>query len=68
MAFHIQKTSALGGKTVYFAGGNRWTDDASQKKSFTTKAKATEATQAVSDSITGPRTGAGFRGATVVSG
>ena len=67
MAFHIEKTSAIGGRTVYFTGGNRWSDDISEKKSFTTKAKATEATQVQTDSLTGPRTGAGFRGATIVS-
>jgi len=67
MAFHIEKPSAVGGTTVYFTGGNRWSDDPSQKKSFTTKAKATQATQAQTESLTGPRTGAGFRGATVVS-
>ena len=67
MAYHIQKPSAVGNRTVYYAGGNRWTDDASQKKSFTTKAKATEAMSVTSTVLTGTRTGAGFRGATAVS-
>lgn len=67
MAYHIQKPAAIGSGTVYYAGGSRWTDDASQKKSFTTKAKATEAMSVTTDSVTGTRTGAGFRGATAVS-
>ena len=67
MAFHIEKPSAIGGGTVYFVGGNRWSDDPSQKKSFSTEALATAATQVETTSLTGPRVGAGFRGATVVS-
>ena len=67
MAFHIQKASALTGGTVYYVGGNRWSDDFSQKKSFSTEVAATAATQATTDVITGTRTGAGFKGATEVS-
>ena len=67
MAYHIQKASAISGTTVYYVGGNRWSDDASQKKSFSTKAAATAATQTTSEVITGTRTGAGFKGASVVS-
>lgn len=67
MAFHIQKPAALGEGIVYFAGGSRWTDDASQKKSFSTKAQATTAMTTSSNVITGTRTGAGFKGATAVS-
>ena len=67
MAFHIEKTSAVDGRTVYFVGGNRWSDDISERKSFSTEAQATAATTVEIDSLTGPRTGAGFRGASVVS-
>ena len=67
MAFHIEKASVITGKTVYYTGDNRWSDDASKKKSFSTKAKATAETNVQTDSLTGPRTGAGFKGATVVS-
>ena len=34
MAQLIKKVSALGNKTVYYVGGDRWSDDRSEAKSF----------------------------------
>ena len=68
MAYHIERAQKLDpSKKVYFAGGSRWTDNYADKKSFSTKAAATAATQVTSSAITGTRTGAGFQGASVVS-
>ena len=42
MAYFIQKPSRIDENIiVYYAGGSRWTDDASQKARFTTKSAAT---------------------------
>ncbi len=42
MAYHITRPEALDpSKVVYYTGGSKWTDDQSQKKSFSTKAAAT---------------------------
>lgn len=68
MAFHIERPQKLDpSKKVYFAGGNRWTDNFSDRKSFTTKAKAKAITELSSDVVSGTRIGAGFIGATIVS-
>ena len=67
MAFHIQKPSAIGSKTVYYTGGSKWSDDYSQRKSFSTNAAARAVSEASSTVITGTRVGAGFIGATIVS-
>ena len=43
MAYYISKPSRIDPSvTVYYAGDNRWTDDASQKAKFSTKAAATK--------------------------
>ena len=67
MAFHIQKPAAIGSGTVYYIGGNKWSDDYSQRQSFGTNAAARAVTEASSTVITGTRVGAGFVGATIVS-
>lgn len=42
MAYYIQKPSRIDESiTVYYAGNGKWTDDLSQKKSFSTKSSAT---------------------------
>jgi hypothetical protein len=42
MAYHIQRPSRIDkSTTVYYAGNGRWTDDPSQKESFSTKSSAT---------------------------
>jgi len=69
MAFHIERPQKLDAtKKVYFSGGNRWTDDYAQRKTFTTQAKARAVTEESSEVITGTRVGAGFIGASIVSG
>ena len=40
MAKLIKKSSALGSDTVYYTGGNLWSDDRSDAKSFANKAAA----------------------------
>ena len=41
MAFYIQKPSVANGNvTVYYSGGHRWTDDASQKITFASENEA----------------------------
>ena len=68
MAFHIERPQKLDpNKKVYFAGGKRWTDDYSQRQTYTTQAKARAVTEASSEVITGTRVGAGFIGASIVS-
>ena len=43
MAYHITRPNALDpSKVVYYTGGNTWSDDPADKKSFATKAKAEE--------------------------
>ena len=37
MAVIIKKPSRLAGITVYFAGGNRWSDDRSQAQEMTSE-------------------------------
>ena len=42
MSYYISKPSRIDPNiTVYYAGDNRWTDDASQKATFSTKKAAT---------------------------
>ena len=42
MAYYISKPSRIDPSiTVYYAGDNRWTDDESQKATFSTKKAAT---------------------------
>ena len=42
MAYYIKKQSRIDESiTVYYAGDNRWTDDPSQKITFSTKTSAT---------------------------
>lgn len=40
MAHLIKKASALGSDTVYYTGGNHWSDDRSNAKSFTDESAA----------------------------
>ena len=43
MAWHIKKTSLLGSTavgTVYFKGGNSWTENYDNRKTYTSQAKA----------------------------
>ena len=45
MAWHIKKTSLLGASavgTVYFKGGNSWTETFDNRKTYTSQAKAKE--------------------------
>ncbi len=62
MAYYISKSSRIDPNiTVYYAGDNRWTDDASQKARFTTKKAATAL-------ITNPDgTNGGWTGSTIVA-
>ena len=62
MAYYISKPSRIDSSlTVYYAGDNRWTDDASQKAKFSTKKDAT-------DLIKNPDgTNGGWTGSTVVA-
>ena len=42
MSYFIQKQSIINPEiTIYYAGNSRWTDDASQKVTFSTKTSAT---------------------------
>tara|TARA_B100000035_G_C20676156_1_gene411825 strand:+ start:292 stop:483 length:192 start_codon:yes stop_codon:yes gene_type:complete len=62
MAYHIKKASAIDPNvTVYYAGGNRWSDDYSQRTSFATEGAA-NAKLVNTDGKNG-----GWTGATVVS-
>ena len=40
MAWHIKKTSILGSDTVYYKGNNCWTEDFSERATYTSQAKA----------------------------
>ena len=42
MAWHIKKTSMMGAGVgeVYYKGDNRWTENFSQRKTYTSQAKA----------------------------
>ena len=41
MAWHIKKTSILGGgRTVYYKGDKRWTENYSDRTTYTSQAKA----------------------------
>ena len=41
MVWHIKKTSILGqGKTVYYKGDKRWTDNYADRATYTSQAKA----------------------------
>ena len=43
MVWHIKKTSILGqGKTVYYKGDRRWTDNYADRATYTSEAKAKE--------------------------
>ena len=62
MPFHIKKGSAIDSSiTVYYAGGNRWSDDYTARTTYDTQAAA-DAVAANPDGKNG-----GFTGATVVS-
>ena len=62
MAYYISKPSRIDPSvTVYYAGDNRWTDDASQKATFSTKKSAT----ALIKNTDG--TNGGWTGSTVVA-
>lgn len=39
MAWYIKKTSMIGGDT-YYKGDNRWSQDITEKKTYTSQAKA----------------------------
>tara|TARA_Y100000004_G_C8865672_1_gene391027 strand:+ start:169 stop:360 length:192 start_codon:yes stop_codon:yes gene_type:complete len=61
MAFHIQKPAALGtGKTVYYTGDRNWSDDPSEKKTWSTSTTPTN----LMNNPDG--TNGGWNGATVV--
>ena len=63
MAYHITRPEALDpNKVVYYTGGEKWSDNVSLKKSYSTKAKAS-AVILNPDGKNG-----GFKNATVVSG
>ena len=40
MVWHIKKTSILGSDTVYYKGNNCWTEDFSERATYTSQAKA----------------------------
>ena len=41
MAWHIKKTSILGeGRTVYYRGDKRWTENYADRSTYTSQAKA----------------------------
>ena len=42
MVWHIKKTSILGSDTVYYKGSNSWTEDFSERATYTSQAKAKE--------------------------
>ena len=56
MATIIKKSSKLAGITVYYAGGNRWSDDSSQALEMTSS--EAEVLMANSDGTNGGWTGA----------
>ena len=57
MASIIKKPSALGSKTVYYVGGNRWSDDRSEAQSFSDESTA-NAVMVNTDGTNGGWTGA----------
>jgi hypothetical protein len=62
MSYYISKPSRIDPNiTVYYAGDNRWTDDASQKATFPTESVAAE----LIDNPDG--TNGGWTGSTVVA-
>ena len=42
MVWHIKKTSILGSDVVYYKGNNCWTEDFSERSTYTSQAKAKE--------------------------
>jgi len=42
MASHIEKMSTNDGKTIYYQGNQKWTENFSDRKVFNTKADAQE--------------------------
>ena len=61
MPFHIKKPLVLQpSTTLYYEGGNRWSDDYSQRKTYSTKSSA-DAKLVNTDGKNG-----GFNGSTVV--
>ena len=40
MAWHIKKTSIMGGHTVYYKGNNSWTVNYDDRSTYTSQAKA----------------------------
>ena len=62
MAFFIQRQSTIDSDiTVYYCGDNRWSDNSSEKKLFSTKTKA------VSESQNNDGKNGGFSHSTIVS-
>ena len=62
MAFHITRPGKLDGRTMYYLGGNRWSDDASGKATFSSESQANAL-------IANPNgKNGGFNGCTVVEG
>ena len=57
MAKLIKKASALGSDTVYYTGGNRWSDNRSDAQSFDTESAA-NAIMVNTDGTNGGWTGA----------
>ena len=62
MAFYITRSARLDGRTVYYHGGNRWSDKSVGRMNYDTKAEA-DALLVNPDGKNG-----GFQGATVVEG
>ena len=42
MAWHIKKTSIISSDVVYYKGNNSWTEDFSERSTYTSQAKAKE--------------------------
>jgi hypothetical protein len=62
MAFYITRPGKLDGRTVYYHGGNRWTDESVGRMNYDTEAEA----DALLVNLDGKN--GGFAGATVVEG
>lgn len=62
MAFHITRPGRLDGRTMYYHGGKRWSDESVGRVNFSSEAEA-NALIANPDGKNG-----GFTGATVVEG
>tara|TARA_A100001201_G_scaffold114648_1_gene98267 strand:+ start:1094 stop:1282 length:189 start_codon:yes stop_codon:yes gene_type:complete len=60
MAYHITRPGKLDGRTMYYHGGNRWSDESIGRVNYSTKAEA-DAMLVNTDGKNG-----GFNGATVV--